>query len=153
MKRLFLGLLAAAFVAFGVGLHQASASTINVNPNPNDHFNVGNAFPGAGAFDDPYVFTLSHNATASDSIFTANITGFTLQLLDAGNNVVSLASQLFAGVQYTLHISGTSLAGGIYAGKVNFAQTPVPPALLLFATALIGLGAAGYRRRSSYPAA
>jgi len=152
MKRLFLGLVAAAFVAFGAG-SQVSASTINVNPNPTDHFNVGNFFTAPGSFDDPYQFTLTHDSTVSDNLFTANITGFTLQLFDPSNNPVSFASDLVANVLYTLHVSGNASAGGVYAGQINFAATPVPPALLLFVTALAGLGAAGYRRRSDTPAA
>jgi hypothetical protein len=153
MKRLFLGLLTAALVAFGAGLHPASASTINVDPSPTDHFNVGNAFPSGGGFDDTYVFTLTHNANLTDSIVVNNIVGFALQVLDPTNTVASF-NNLLAGVQYTLHITGTALAGGIYAGQINFsAVTPIPPSVLLFATALVGLGAFGYRRRSTNPAA
>jgi hypothetical protein len=151
MKRLFLGLLTAALVAFGAG--QASASTINVDPNPTDHFNVGNSYPGGGAVNDSYQFTLSHAADLSDSITVNNISAFTLQLFDPSNAPVSLSSDLAANILYTLKITGTALAGGIYAGQVNFSAVPVPPALLLFATALVGLGAVGYRRRGSTLAA
>jgi hypothetical protein len=151
MKRILLGLMAAAVVAFGVGLTPASASTINVDPSPTDSFHVGNVFTSSTTYNDSYVFTLTHNADMTSSITAGNLT-FGLGIFDPTNTLVS-NNGLLAGILYTLHVAGFTGAGfSGYGGTITFTQvaaTPLPPALLMFATSLVGLGAFGYRRRGA----
>jgi hypothetical protein len=150
MKRFLLGLVAAAVIAFGAGLTPASASTINVNPNPTDSFHVGNFFPGATSYDDTYQFTLTHDASATSSIVSGNLT-FAVGVFDPSNNLASLA-HLFANVLYTLHVSGFSGPAGGYGGTINFTQvaaTPIPSAGLLMLTMIGGVGFLGYRRKQN----
>jgi len=157
MQRFLLGLVAAALIALGAGPYPASASTINVNPNPTDGFHVGNFFASAGAFDDAYQFTLTKNADMTTSITSNNLV-FGVGVFDPSNNLVS-NSNLLAGILYTLHVAGFAGPGGGYGGgptNILFtavATTPIPPAMLLFATTLAGLGAFGYRRRNTLPTA
>jgi hypothetical protein len=151
MKRFLLGLVAAAVIAFGAGLNPASASTINVDPNPTDSFHVGNIFTSSSTYNDSYAFTLTHNADMTSSISSSNLT-IGLGVFDPSNTLVS-ATGLLAGILYTLHVSGFTGSGfSGYGGTITFTQvaaTPLPPALLLFATSLVGLGAFGYRRRGA----
>jgi hypothetical protein len=153
MKRVLFGLAAAALMTLGAGLSSASASTITVDPAPTDSFHVGNLFPSFGGFDDPYQFTLTHNADLTSSIASNNLV-FAVAVVDASNNLVSLTN-LVAGVLYTLHVAGFSGNFGGYGGTVTFtavaATTPIPPALLLFTTTLAGFGAFAYRRRRTQP--
>ena len=68
---------------------------------------------------------------------------------DADPPTASVASALFAGTQYLLRV-GFGLCGctGEYGGiNLTVATTPVPPAMLLFVSALLGLGGVAWRRR------
>jgi hypothetical protein len=51
---------------------------------------------------------------------------------------------------YHLRVTGTALTGG-GAYTVAISTTPIPPALLLFGSALAGLGLLGRRSRRSAP--
>ena len=69
----------------------------------------------------------------------------------SGNELVtemtlSLLSGAVLGV-YTLRITGDALTTQIY--NIAVTTTPLPPALLLFGSALAGLGLLGRRRRSA----
>jgi hypothetical protein len=149
MKRIFLGMVAAAFVAFGVGLTPASASTINVTPP--DSFHVGNLFATAQGVNDTYQFMLSANADMTTVVgdLTTNNISLSLSIEDPSHNLVSFTN-LLANVLYTLHVAGFSGNLGAYGGDIHFAAavTPLPAGLLLFVTSLGGLGALGLRRRS-----
>jgi hypothetical protein len=60
--------------------------------------------------------------------------------------LASLVLTLVAGT-YKVIVTGQALvAGGIY--NINVATTPLPPALVLFGTALLGMTLLGRRRRS-----
>jgi hypothetical protein len=68
---------------------------------------------------------------------------------DADPPTASVASALFAGTQYLLRV-GFGLCGctGEYGGiNLTVATTPIPPAMLLFVSALLGLGGVAWRRR------
>ncbi len=63
----------------------------------------------------------------------------------------TLAFALASATDYHLRVTGTALTdGGAYTARIT--TTPIPPALLLFGSALAGLGFLGRRsRRSSAP--
>ena len=151
MKLGFLGFVAAALLLIGAVGHSASASTIMVNPDPIDTFDVGKTKIAVGGFDFSYEFTMLHAADLTYDIDFANITGLTVELRDSTNALVSFTA-LAANVPYFFHVLGTSLGSGLFAGTVTLTATPVPPALLLFLTALGGMGLAAYRRRSNLAA-
>jgi hypothetical protein len=74
---------------------------------------------------------------------------------DATQPTASIASALVAGTQYLLRV-GFGLCGcsGQYGGiNLTVATTPIPPALLLFMSALLGMGGIGWQRRRAAPAA
>ena len=73
------------------------------------------------------------------------VTGPTGNLL-ATEMTLSLLSGALLG-NYTLRVTGDAIATQIY--NVAVATTPLPPALLLFGSALAGLGLLGRRRRRS----
>jgi hypothetical protein len=74
----------------------------------------------------------------------------TLQVTDGAGNqlasqmVLSLLSGAALGT-YTLRVTGDAIASQIY--NIAVTTTPLPPALLLFGSALAGLGLLGRRRR------
>ena len=67
----------------------------------------------------------------------------------------SIAAALAAGTQYLLRV-GFGLCGctGQYGGiNLTVATTPIPPAMLLFVSALMGMGGVAWRRRKAEAAA
>ena len=66
---------------------------------------------------------------------------------------------LQAGSNYLLKITGTlgsgffGAAGGLYQGLFAVSAVPVPPALILFGTAIAGMATLARRRRKSLPVA
>jgi hypothetical protein len=70
---------------------------------------------------------------------------------DSTKPTSSIASALVAGTQYLLRV-GFGLCGctGQYGGiNLTVATTPIPPAILLFISALLGMGGVAWRRRRS----
>jgi hypothetical protein len=68
---------------------------------------------------------------------------------DSTKPTSSIASALVAGTQYLLRV-GFGLCGctGQYGGiNLTVATTPIPPALLLFMSALLGMGGVAWQRR------
>lgn len=78
----------------------------------------------------------------------------TLQAYDSDPPVASVYSALAAGTQYLLRI-GFGLCGctGEFGGIELTLATPIPPAILLFASALLGMGGLVWRRRRTEVAA
>ena len=73
----------------------------------------------------------------------------TLDAYDSDPPVASIYSALVAGTQYLLQV-GFGLCGctGDFGGiQLTVAATPIPPAMLMFLSALLGMGALGWRRR------
>jgi hypothetical protein len=73
----------------------------------------------------------------------------TLEQYDADPPVASIYSALVAGTQYLLRV-GFGLCGcsGSFGGiQLTVAATPIPPAMLLFLSALLGMGGVAWRRR------
>lgn len=167
MKK-FLMLVAGGIFAMAAWHTSASATTVDLGTlNAGSASSIGNSYSSTStlkSFSDEYQFTLQ---TASDLTLSL-ITGGTQMLL----NIVALSSDdgttlqsytptvttigsamiytyagLMVGKQYFLDLGGKYKgAFNQYGGQISVAATPIPPALLLFVTAIGGLGFLGYRR-------
>lgn len=70
---------------------------------------------------------------------------------DSDPPTATISAALLAGTQYLLRI-GFGLCGcsGQYGGiTMTVATTPIPPAMLLFVSALVGMGGVAWRRRQA----
>jgi hypothetical protein len=79
----------------------------------------------------------------------------TLDEYDGDTPTSSISAALAVGTQYLLKI-GFGLCGCTdqYGGiQLTVTTTPIPPALLLFLSALLGMGGVAWRRRQAAPAA
>ena len=98
------------------------------------------------------LFTVDGGACSLGCLVTPDSTssGTTFSLSYAG---------LQAGTDYLLKITGTlgaglfGNAGGLYTGLFAVSTVPVPPALILFGTAIAGMATLARRRRKSLPVA
>jgi len=165
MKKLMM-LLVASVLAFGIAQRPASATSYDLGPiSPGTTTDV-NGFLGSGAtsFNDTLNFSLGGVQSALSGSFTSlfGITNFNLDLFNASDPLTSLGHvasgvtlafsylNLAAG-DYFFHLTGgvaSGANGGFYQYKFDVSEVPIPPALLLFATALGGMGLLGYRRRN-----
>lgn len=167
MKKLMM-LLVASVLALGVAQRPASATSYDlhaISPGTTAGIN-GFIGPGASSFDDTISFSLGSVQSALVGSFTDlfAITSFDLDLFSTSDPTTSLGHfsdptgvsvafsylNLAAG-NYFFHLTGGVAAGanaGIYQYKFEVSEVPIPPALLLFATALGGMGLLGYRRRN-----
>jgi len=78
----------------------------------------------------------------------------TLLAYDPDPPTASISAALLAGTQYLLRV-GFGLCGcsGQYGGiNLTVATTPIPPALLMFMSALLGMGGVAWQRRRSVQA-
>ena len=164
----FLFSMALAFLGWMAVSTQASAATIPIDPNPVSFFG-GNGAPNA-TVNDAYQFSFSGTADGVFGALSVAIDGLTTSIcsdaacsgspLATGTTVtgpfglLSLSLGSFtnlAGGTYYLVISGlASSFGGGYIGALALNVTPtvpVPPTLLLFLTALGGLGVTKLFRR------
>lgn len=76
-----------------------------------------------------------------------------LEAYDSDPPVASIYAALSAGTQYLLRI-GFGLCGcaGEFGGiQLTVATTPIPPAILLFVTGLLGMGGLAWRRHDPAP--
>jgi hypothetical protein len=171
MKRLMM-LLVAGVLGFGAATQSASASTFDlgtVTPGVTEGLVVNAGIPAPSLFDDTINFSLSGVQTALvgsltdiESALTDSV-NFTVDLFSAGDPTSSLGT--FSGPGTVLAFSYLNLAAGDYffkfAGEVGgsfgnaytyrfeVSEVPLPPALILFATALGGLALAGYRKHKN----
>ncbi len=168
MKRFAASIAVVCLMLLGFSF-QASATTLTAaNPitisgfftpsDTNDH-----------AFVDVYKFTLNAPATVKVSFTFAGDIGGSVDLLSKTTGVLGFATYTptvlvttvagltktvftYAGLAassaltYFVNVTGIYNTFGIYSGKIEIAAAPIPPALLMFVTALGGLGFAGYRR-------
>jgi hypothetical protein len=173
MKKLMM-LLVASVLAFGAAERSASATTYDLGtivPGTTTGIN-GSVGPGAATLDDTLNFSLASVQTALVGSFTdlfhlvgnVDISSFSLDLFSTSDMSTSLGHfadpagiavafsylNLAAG-DYFFHLTGgipPGANGGFYQYRFEVSEVPLPPALLLFATALGGMGLLGYRRRN-----
>ena len=113
-------------------------SATNVYPNPTDFITnfSGSVFQQVGAVgggDDILIF--------GPQLATACILQPSCQVL-AGSGILAAGS-------YYLQISGIGGGTSGYGGNLAVAPIPIPGALALFATGLVGLGALGWRKNKN----
>jgi hypothetical protein len=143
------------------GGYYSYATFLPLGPNEvvNDTFNF-NVASGLNAITTG--IALNSNPAAQGPFGVANLTiawfnGVTpigsLNVTDGDGLLTNPSASLFlalAAGTYHILVTGTALtAGGFY--NLNVATTPLPPALILFGTALAGLTWLGRRRRSAAP--
>jgi hypothetical protein len=154
--------------------NHASAATISIDPNPIAFF--GDIVGKHKTFSQAYEFSFTGVADGFFGVLAKKIKHLTANIClnatcsgpdavaVAGNTLTgpfglaSLASNTFtslAGGTYYLVVTGkTKHWKGGYLGKLalNVSPVPVPGALVLFLTAIGGLGVAGYSRRKKMAA-
>lgn len=172
MKRIMM-LVACGLLALGAADRPASASTFDLgtlDPGSTSGF-VANFGSGISSFDDIIKFELVglQNELVGAITDVLDVFGqpvdslnFSLDLFSASDPTTSLGNffdgtgiglafsylDLAAG-DYFFRIQGdTGHNGNAYSYRFTVTETPIPPALLLFATALGGMAMFGYRRRS-----
>ena len=170
MKRL-VALLFASLMVVGLAGRPAGASTFDlgtITPGDDTKGMVANFGTGIVSFEDTIKFSLSFISTslvgkirdiAFGGVDSAN---FQLDLFNASNPATSVGTfndlsgttlafsylNLAAGDYFFRVMGNTGPGGNIYKYRfVAGTEVPLPPALLLFATAMGGLGLIGYRRR------
>jgi hypothetical protein len=150
---------------------QASAATITIDPNPIAFFS--DSAGSNAAINNAYEFSFTGTADGFFGALSLGISGLTTNIcsdaacsgapLFSGTTVtgpfglLSLSGGSFTGLlggTYYVVVSGlASFFGGGYIGglalNVTAPAVPIPPALLLFATAIAGLGAFKWARRGS----
>ena len=170
MKRLLAFLFASVVVA-GLAAQPASASTFELGtiaPGDDTKGLVANFGTGISSFEDTIKFSLSFISTSlvgpiNDISFGGvDSANFQLDLFaqaDPGSSLGSFSDlsgtalafsylNLAAGDYFFRVIGSTGPLGNIYKYRFTAGtEVPLPPALLLFATAVGGLGFVGYRRR------
>lgn len=161
MKRLMMALVGVLLAVAGSQV-SAQATTLDlgdVTNSTSDQFS-GPAAPGAVAYDITFSLSTLSSVTVNLANFnlvpaTFNITGFSatspdFTLVGGVGGPFSFAGILAAG-NYLIQVVGTATGshGGLWETTVAAAATPIPGALLLFMTAIGGMGFLGLRRRGS----
>jgi hypothetical protein len=157
-------------VAFCTALMAGSASAVTLSPG--DSFFDGAVHNTEGGFSDLYQFDTTAapigTVTISAKGIIGNIGDLTVQWLNAAFIAISpslvvtnadgsntgaspLAFVLADVATYYLRVTGIAGVGPATGGsyEIAVATTPIPPALLLFGSALAGLGFLGRRRRAT----
>jgi hypothetical protein len=167
MKR-FMMILAGAMLALGIARAPAQATTFNLGTlTDGTPVFQGDLF-SRGTFSDTINFTLSTASAISGAVWDlavlplSNLSNLKISIdgtslaLNAGHGGAYtgavLASLAAGDHSFTITGRANGLVGGAYLFKVAataVAATPIPPALLMFGTALAGLGVAGWRRRKA----
>lgn len=171
MKRLMM-VLCAGLLAFGLAGKPASASNFDLGtivPGDEKAGFVANFGTGISSFEDTIKFSLTAISTSligkiKDIAFGGvNSVNFQLDLFNELDTSTSLGTftdltgttlafsylDLAAGDYFFRVMGDTGPKGNIYKYRFTAStDVPLPPAVLLFATALGGLGFIGYRRRT-----
>ena len=175
MKKVMM-LLVAGLLGLGAA-QSASASTFDLgtlDPGTTSAIVVNLGDPAPVSFSDTINFSLASVQTSLVGSLTdltdflgipVNSLNFNLDLFSAGDPLTSLGNftdatgtslafsylNLAAG-DYFFRISGAigdGVFGNAYRYRFEVSEVPLPPALLLFATALGGMAVASYRRRKN----
>ncbi len=177
MKK-FMMLLVAGLLGLGAATQSASASTFDLgtlDPGTTEAIVVNLGDPAPVSFSDTINFSLASLQTSLVGSLTdlsdflgvpTDSLNFSLDLFSAGDPLTSLGNftdatgtslafsylNLAAG-SYFFQISGAvggdGVFGNAYRYRFEVSEVPLPPALLLFATALGGMAVASYRRRKN----
>jgi hypothetical protein len=169
MKRL-LTIIAGAVLAIGLAQTPAQATTVNLGTIPDGGSLVtfgGNL--GFGQFTDNLNFHLDANSSLSGFLkdvevpVFANLTNLAISIdgtalalnPNTGGAYTGAVLALLSAGDHVFQITGKAI--GLFGGAYRFsvaavAATPIPPALLMFGTALAGLGFVGWRRRQALAA-
>lgn len=177
LNKKFLGLAGGAALLAGANIG-ASAQTIDVGLVSVDGPSTFTGVLPIGAFIDTITFQLPDNGGSAYSIVNVPLTlfGTTFDLLFSSIALFSnsdgvlfnsddelLTSASFGDTtaidldfggtpagHYYLTIAGvaTGSAGGIYAGAIDVAPIPVPPAVWMLGSALVGLATVGRRKQA-----
>jgi hypothetical protein len=145
-----LGILILALV-FGERANAASFSLSGSAPMlPSLTFALNDVNPGTVAFslNSPVAYSFSYSLCTNVACTAPSIID---SLSGIRTGLLSLTASLVANTTYYLQFAFNSLTSQNVAYSLNVsyqvAATPIPAALLLFVSALGGLGFAGYRRR------
>ena len=182
MKKVMM-LLVAGLLGLGAATQSASASTFDLgtlDPGTTSAIVVNLGDPAPVSFSDTINFSLASVQTSLVGSLTDLSTflgvipvdslNFTLDLFSAADPLTSLGTfvdptgtalafsylNLAAGnyfFQIGGNIPGDGVFGNAYRYRFEVSEVPLPPALLLFATALGGMAVASYRRRKNGGAA
>jgi len=171
MKR-FTMMLAAVLLMAGAAFVPAKAGTIGLDPTPTDDQGF---FVTKGSGDNNSTkFTLTQGANVTINLLGLGIPHVSLTLYACGdancttksvvapdapggslNSLILLStaeftySGLLSTTKYLISISGAPLLGvGFVLGNISAAVTPIPASLLMFLTALGGLGFMAKRRKT-----
>jgi hypothetical protein len=173
MTKKFVGLLAGATLL--AGTTAASAQTIDVGLVSLDDPSTFTGVIPIGSFIDTVTFTLPDNGGSAYSVVNVPLSlfGSTFDLIFssialfsnadgilfngddalltstvASSTELSLSNGPTAAGNYYLTIAGvaTGSAGGIYAGAIDVAPVPVPPAVWMLGSAIVGLATVGRRK-------
>jgi hypothetical protein len=177
MKKVMM-LLVAGLLGLGAATQSASASTFDLgtlDPGTTEAIVVNLGDPAPVSFSDTINFSLASLQTSLVGSLTdlsdflgvpTDSLNFSLDLFSAGDPLTSLGNftdatgtslafsylNLAAG-SYFFQISGAvggdGVFGNAYRYRFEVSEVPLPPALLLFATALGGMAVASYRRRKN----
>jgi hypothetical protein len=168
MKRL-VTLIAGAILAIGLAKMPAQAATIHLDPSPTDSGSFfqfeqhhGSIFSLSNFTDSSLKFTLSDAADVTLNLAGLGIQGLKFSLNGgaftsvAGNILLSggsfdLGNLVASTSAYVITFKGkvSLFSGSLFGSVVAVAATPIPPALLMFLTALGGLGFVGWRRHQA----
>lgn len=170
---------AAGAILIALALPAKAVTTLTLNDGVTPITTAGADFGNSGliaAFTDFFSFSLAgatnFSTTASATNSAGDITSFTIAVLSGqglggsvlfgsttptqvGNSLALSTSGILAPGTYSVRITGVGSAGGSsYGGSVDVAPVvPIPGALLLFGSGLIGLGALTRRKKKqSQPA-
>jgi hypothetical protein len=177
MKKLMM-LLVAGLLGVGAATQSASASTFDLgalDPGTTEAIVVNLGSPAPVSFSDTINFSLASVQTSLVGSLTdlsdflgipVDSLNFSLDLFSTTDPLTSLGNftdvtgttlafsylNLAAG-QYFFRVSGDTGGDGVFGNAYRYrfevSEVPLPPALLLFATALGGMALAGYRRRKN----
>src|SRR5262249_33937222 len=126
----------------GISLDSAADLTYNAGPTP-----PGNPPSGGIGGMNNFITTTTHNTPLGQSLsFTLN-GAFSFINNGGGNAFAAAVFTTVSGIACT-GISGGGPTGWIGAPLGSVSQVPLPPAALLFGTALVGLGVLGRRRKN-----